>query len=240
MKSSRLNSIIGIGALGAILAGSVALSAGNQGAESTGAAGSRDDSSPTEDTSGTTGIMGTPDSRRDTAPPAPDGADQMDTDTTPGAAGERNPSVPTPKADGTMTPGSRAPDTAAGATGTRETAPGMTDPGETTGTPDSTQTPTSPGAPGTRDTAPAEGDIAVPAAEGEEIQVADLSTDEIRQIQEALNQRGANVTVDGIFGSETRQALENFQQEQGMMAPGRLDSETMNRLGIEMEDRSPE
>ena len=60
-----------------------------------------------------------------------------------------------------------------------------------------------------------------------------LSTEEIRQLQIALNQKGFDVgNPDGMFGARTRQALIAFQRQQGFQATGQIDQQTMAALGV--------
>jgi hypothetical protein len=60
-----------------------------------------------------------------------------------------------------------------------------------------------------------------------------LSTEEIRQLQIALNEKGFNVgEPDGVMGSRTRQALIAFQRQQGFQATGQLDQQTLGALRI--------
>jgi peptidoglycan hydrolase-like protein with peptidoglycan-binding domain len=54
----------------------------------------------------------------------------------------------------------------------------------------------------------------------------------VMEVQEALNKHGANLKVDGYMGKETRVALKAFQKENGLKATGRLNRETMEKLGI--------
>lgn len=54
----------------------------------------------------------------------------------------------------------------------------------------------------------------------------------VRQIQQQLSSQGYDVQADGIFGPNTRQALRQFQQEQGMQATGRVDMDTLAALGV--------
>ncbi|MEW5726634.1 MAG: peptidoglycan-binding domain-containing protein, partial [Pseudomonadota bacterium] len=54
----------------------------------------------------------------------------------------------------------------------------------------------------------------------------------VRQIQQQLQGQGFEVQTDGIFGPNTRQALRQFQQEQGMQATGRVDMNTLAALGV--------
>ncbi len=61
----------------------------------------------------------------------------------------------------------------------------------------------------------------------------DLSRQQIRQIQDALNQKGFNAgKADGTWGPKTRSALEDFQKSKGIQANGRLDNQTLSDLGL--------
>jgi hypothetical protein len=60
-----------------------------------------------------------------------------------------------------------------------------------------------------------------------------MSADEIRQLQIALNEKGFNVgSADGVFGSRTREALMAFQKKEGFQANGQPDQQTMTALGV--------
>jgi peptidoglycan hydrolase-like protein with peptidoglycan-binding domain len=62
-----------------------------------------------------------------------------------------------------------------------------------------------------------------------------LSQDEIRQLQIALNQKGFNIgEPDGVLGPRTRNALIQFQQRQGFQATGQIDQRTVAALGLSM------
>jgi len=51
--------------------------------------------------------------------------------------------------------------------------------------------------------------------------------------QQALDQKGFNAgKADGILGSRTKQALNQFQQKQGLQVTGQLDNATLSALGI--------
>jgi peptidoglycan hydrolase-like protein with peptidoglycan-binding domain len=67
------------------------------------------------------------------------------------------------------------------------------------------------------------------AGRGESV---NLSSAEIRNMQEILVREGFDVTVDGNFGAKTRQALMEFQRKNGLQASGRMDNETMTKLGL--------
>jgi hypothetical protein len=62
----------------------------------------------------------------------------------------------------------------------------------------------------------------------------DAASDEIRQVQMALNKRGFDVgRQDGLWGPETESALRDFQKSRGLEVTGRLNDRTMRELGIE-------
>ena len=64
-------------------------------------------------------------------------------------------------------------------------------------------------------------------------QEQNLSKDEIRQVQQALDQKGFKAgQADGVLGPETKNAIKEFQQKQGFNATGELDSQTMSALGV--------
>ena len=60
------------------------------------------------------------------------------------------------------------------------------------------------------------------------------SSDEVRQVQQHLKDKGVEVGgVDGVMGPKTRAALKSFQQQQGLTASGELDSSTLTALGVQ-------
>lgn len=61
---------------------------------------------------------------------------------------------------------------------------------------------------------------------------AQPSRDEIKQAQEALDQKGFHVSADGVLGPQTKQAVTQFQQQQKLQQTGELDQQTMSALGI--------
>ncbi|MFD1891827.1 peptidoglycan-binding protein [Ottowia beijingensis] len=68
--------------------------------------------------------------------------------------------------------------------------------------------------------------VTAPAAEQGPVRLT------VRQAQQRLLDKGYDPgTVDGISGPRTANALRQFQRDEGLMATGRLDSETMNALG---------
>jgi peptidoglycan hydrolase-like protein with peptidoglycan-binding domain len=59
------------------------------------------------------------------------------------------------------------------------------------------------------------------------------SSEEIRQIQQALKDRGQDPgTVNGVMTPQTQQALRTFQSQQGLNATGTLDAQTRTALGV--------
>jgi hypothetical protein len=59
-------------------------------------------------------------------------------------------------------------------------------------------------------------------------------SDEIRQVQMALNKRGFDAgRQDGVWGPETESALRDFQKSRGLEVTGQLNERTKKELGIE-------
>jgi peptidoglycan hydrolase-like protein with peptidoglycan-binding domain len=64
-------------------------------------------------------------------------------------------------------------------------------------------------------------------------QSANLSESQIRQVQQALDQKGFHAgRADGKLGPETKDALSQFQKKQGLQATGEPDDQTLAALGI--------
>jgi uncharacterized protein involved in outer membrane biogenesis len=55
----------------------------------------------------------------------------------------------------------------------------------------------------------------------------------VADVQRALNQRGAKLAVDGALGPNTLQALRRFQGDNALPTTGRLDRQTLERLGLD-------
>ncbi len=55
---------------------------------------------------------------------------------------------------------------------------------------------------------------------------------EIKAVQDALNQHGANLKADGIMGRATKKVLKKFQKDTGLKVTGRIDQATKEKLGI--------
>jgi peptidoglycan hydrolase-like protein with peptidoglycan-binding domain len=69
--------------------------------------------------------------------------------------------------------------------------------------------------------------------ESQMIDPSSLGMGEIRQIQMNLNKAGFSAgSVDGVWGEETRQALQNYQQQNRLPGDGQLNQQTLAALGI--------
>jgi peptidoglycan hydrolase-like protein with peptidoglycan-binding domain len=56
----------------------------------------------------------------------------------------------------------------------------------------------------------------------------------VRAAQQALKDKGMDPgTVDGMMGPKTQAALREYQKKEGLKETGRLDAETMAKLGVE-------
>ena len=112
--------------------------------------------------------------------------------------------------DSTKQPGMQQPGTTPGGTGAPTTGTGTTDAPK-------------PGA--------AQSDAAKGAPKG---QAAAGNKQQLRAVQEVLKERGMyEGEVDGIMGPKTQAALREFQKKEGLQETGRLDQQTMARLGVD-------
>lgn len=60
------------------------------------------------------------------------------------------------------------------------------------------------------------------------------SREQVRAAQQALKDKGMDPgPADGMMGPRTTTAVREFQQKEGLKATGRLDPDTMAKLGIE-------
>jgi peptidoglycan hydrolase-like protein with peptidoglycan-binding domain len=58
--------------------------------------------------------------------------------------------------------------------------------------------------------------------------------EQVRAVQQALKDKGHDPgSVDGVMGPKTRSALRDFQKKEGIKDTGRLDPDTMSKLGVE-------
>lgn len=72
---------------------------------------------------------------------------------------------------------------------------------------------------------------------------ARANREQVKAAQQALKDKGQD-RIDGVMGPKTQAALKAFQKTEGLKTTGRLDSETMAKLGVEaktsgMEPTSP-
>ena len=51
-------------------------------------------------------------------------------------------------------------------------------------------------------------------------------------LQTALNNGGAKLTVDGVYGKKTASAVAAYQKSKGMTATGRADAKTLAAMGL--------
>lgn len=65
------------------------------------------------------------------------------------------------------------------------------------------------------------------------VQLSGLSNQQIQDAQQSLRQEGHSLSVDGIWGPQTAQAVRQFQQENGLDVTGSLDSETLAALDVD-------
>ncbi len=59
-----------------------------------------------------------------------------------------------------------------------------------------------------------------------------MSTHRVEEIQAALQGKGEQVAVDGIWGPKTTAALKDFQKKNGLSTSGRFDHKTAQKLSI--------
>lgn len=65
----------------------------------------------------------------------------------------------------------------------------------------------------------------------------DASREEVKAVQEALREHGQDPgPIDGIMGPKTQAALREFQRSEGLPETGRIDPETMAKLGATAPD----
>src|SRR4028119_1569015 len=52
----------------------------------------------------------------------------------------------------------------------------------------------------------------------------------VSELQQLLNAKGINITVDGVFGNATRTAVVQFQQQNGLVVDGIVGTQTWQAL----------
>jgi peptidoglycan hydrolase-like protein with peptidoglycan-binding domain len=63
-----------------------------------------------------------------------------------------------------------------------------------------------------------------------------LSPDQIKQVQEALDQKGFHIgRTDGVIDRDTRQALSSFQRQLHLQQTGQPDDLTLQALGVDLD-----
>jgi peptidoglycan hydrolase-like protein with peptidoglycan-binding domain len=73
---------------------------------------------------------------------------------------------------------------------------------------------------------------AAPAGQLDMSAVPKLNSEQIRQVQEALQARGFDPgPVDGVLGPRTQQAVRHYQDRYGIKASGNIDNQTLYALG---------
>jgi hypothetical protein len=56
---------------------------------------------------------------------------------------------------------------------------------------------------------------------------------DIKKVQESLRDKGYyHADVDGVLGSQTREAIRQYQKSENLPVTGRLDAETAGKLGV--------
>lgn len=68
------------------------------------------------------------------------------------------------------------------------------------------------------------------AAEDSEATYDNFDRETVRMIQSGLARTGKEITVDGIYGSNTRAAIEAFQRKHGLKVTGKPDSAVLQKL----------
>lgn len=61
-----------------------------------------------------------------------------------------------------------------------------------------------------------------------------MSRTQIRDVQNALRDRGYSLSADGIWGNQTSTSVRRFQRENNLSATGELDAQTVAALKIKL------
>jgi peptidoglycan hydrolase-like protein with peptidoglycan-binding domain len=68
---------------------------------------------------------------------------------------------------------------------------------------------------------------------GREGGMAGAKGEQVKAAQQALKDKGHDPgAIDGVMGSKTQAAVRDFQSKEGLKASGRLDTETLAKLGV--------
>lgn len=80
--------------------------------------------------------------------------------------------------------------------------------------------------------------FAQPAQQQETVPVQ-MSSKQVMNLQQKLKQQGFyNGQIDGNWGPETQTAVKDFQKKEDLPVTGQLDPQTMQKLGIQMNEGS--
>ncbi len=75
------------------------------------------------------------------------------------------------------------------------------------------------------------------AAEQQQVSLEQLDSEKVRKLQQALQEQGVDPgPIDGVVGPETREALREFQQEEGLAATGQIDQQTIEALDLDVQE----
>ncbi len=61
---------------------------------------------------------------------------------------------------------------------------------------------------------------------------------EVIKLQQALKDKGYNVTVDGIYGAKTREAVIKFQKDNGLNPDGIAGAKTLTKLNLNVQSNN--
>ena len=61
---------------------------------------------------------------------------------------------------------------------------------------------------------------------------------EVIKLQQALKDKGYNVTIDGIYGAKTREAVIQFQKDNGLTVDGIAGEKTLQKLNLNVESNN--
>lgn len=76
-------------------------------------------------------------------------------------------------------------------------------------------------------------------AQGRADMPSPLSAATIRSLQQALNNQGIKVAIDGVMGAATREAIRTYQSQHHLPVTGMPDQATLDKLRVTAERRAP-
>lgn len=59
---------------------------------------------------------------------------------------------------------------------------------------------------------------------------------DVTKLQQALKDKGYNITVDGIYGTKTKEAVKQFQRDNGLAVDGIAGAKTLAKLNVTTEN----